>query len=173
MAVSREQLERQGLLKAVQQAGSGYGARFMMVHQAVADRLGLNVIDLRCLRLAREAVEPTAGHLAKITGLTTGTITGILDRLEKARFIRRERDLEDRRKVFVRVLPGGAQKAEKIMAPLSEDMNKALQDFTADELKAVVKFFDVTAGAVSRHLERIHEEMPAKRERSQRPPPLR
>src|SRR6516164_11394403 len=113
--MSSDQLEKQRLLKAVHQAGSGYGARFILVHQAVAERLGLNVIDLRCLRLAREAAEPTAGHLARITGLTTGTITGILDRLEKARFIRRERDLEDRRKVFVRVLPGGAQKAEKIM----------------------------------------------------------
>src|SRR5215469_9134951 len=162
--MSREQLERQGLLKAVQQAGSGYGARFMLVHQAVADRLGLNVIDLRCLRLAREAVEPTAGHLAKITGLTTGTITGVLDRLERARFIRRERDPEDRRKVIVKVLPSGLQKVERIMAPLSEDMNKPLEDFTEDELRAVVKFFEITAAAVSRHVERIHEEMPAKRE---------
>jgi DNA-binding MarR family transcriptional regulator len=142
-AMSSQQLDRQGLLRAVQKAGSGYGARFMMVHQAVADRLGLNVIDLRCLRLAREAVEPTAGHLAKITGLTTGTITALLDRLEKARFIRRERDPEDRRKVIVRVLPGGVQKVARIMAPLSEDMNRALQNFTEEELRAVVKFFDV------------------------------
>ena len=171
--MSSDQLEKQRLLKAVHQAGSGYGARFILVHQAVAERLGLNVIDLRCLRLAREAVEPTAGHLAKITGLTTGTITGLLDRLEKARLIRRERDSEDRRKVIVKVLPAGAQKVEKIMAPLSDDMNKALQNFTEDELKAVVKFFDVTAGAVSRHLERIQKEMPAKREPSRRSPPPR
>jgi DNA-binding MarR family transcriptional regulator len=160
-------------LKAVQQAGSGYGARFILVHQAVADRLGLNIIDLRCLRLAREAKEPTAGHLARITGLTTGTITGLLDRLERARFIRRERDPEDRRKVIVRLLPGGVQKVERIMAPLSEEMNKAMQEFTDDELKAVVKFFDVTAAAVSRHVERLHEGMPAKHELSRRPPPPR
>src|SRR5215472_8734064 len=171
--MSSDKPEKQRLIEAVHRAGSGYGARFILVHQAVAERLGLNVIDLRCLRLAREAVEPTAGHLAKITGLTTGTITGVLDRLEKARFIRRERDPEDRRKVIVKVLPGGVQKVEKIMAPLSEDMNKALQDFTADELKAVVKFFEVTGAAVSRHVERIREEMPAKREPSRRPPPPR
>jgi len=168
--MSSEQLERQGLLKAVQQAGSGYGARFILLHQAVAERLGLNIIDLRCLRLASEADEPTAGHLAKITGLTTGTITGLLDRLEKARFIRRERDANDRRKVIVKLLPGGAQKIERIMGPLSQDMNKALQDFTEEELKAVLRFFDVTAGAVGRHLEHIHEDMPSKRERSPPPP---
>ena len=171
--MSSEPSERQKLLKAVQQAGSGYGARFILVHQAVAERLGLNVIDLRCLRLAREAAEPTAGHLAKITGLTTGTITGLLDRLEKARFIRRERDLEDRRKVIVKVLPAGVERIERIMAPLTEDMNKALQDCTDNELRAIVKFFGVTAAAVSRHVERIREEMPAKRERLRRTPPPR
>ena len=159
--MSTERMAKQELLKAVQEAGSRYGARFMLVHQAVAERLGLNIIDLRCLRLAQEAAEPTAGYLATITGLTTGTITGVLDRLEKARFVRRERDTEDRRKVMVKVLPGGAQKVERIMAPLSEDMNKALQDFTEEELKAVIRFFDVTSGAVARHLERIHEQMEA------------
>src|SRR6516164_3643468 len=169
--MSSDQLEKQRLLKAVHEAGSGYGARFILVHQAVAERLGLNVIDLRCLRLAREAAEPTAGHLAKITGLTTGTITGLLDRLEQARLIRRERVADDRRKVIVKVLPGGAQKIERVMGPLSQDMDKALQDFTEDELKAVLKFFDVTAGAVSRHLERIDEHMQSKREQSRRSPP--
>ena len=168
--MSSDQLEKQRLLKAVHQAGSGYGARFILVHQAVAERLGLNVIDLRCLRLARETLEPTAGHLAKITGLTTGTITGLLDRLEKARFVRRERGSDDRRKVIVKVLPGGAQKIERIMGPLSQDMDKALHNFTEEELKAVLKFFDVTAGAVSRHLERIDEHMQSKRGRSHRPP---
>jgi DNA-binding MarR family transcriptional regulator len=156
--MSSGRMTRQELLKAVQEAGSRYGARFLLVHQAVAERLGLNIIDLRCLRLAQEAVEPTAGYLARITGLTTGTITGLLDRLEKARFVRRERDTEDRRKVIVKVLPGGAQKVEKIMAPLSEDMNKALQAFTEEELKAVVRFFEVTEGAVARHVERIQEQ---------------
>src|SRR5215472_6453828 len=168
--MSSERLEKEGLLKAVQRAGSGYGARFILLHQAVAERLGLNIIDLRCLRLAAEAEEPTAGHLARITGLTTGTITALLDRLEKARFIRRERRADDRRKVIVKVLPGGAQKIERVMGPLSQDMNKALEDFTEEELKAVLRFFNVTAGAVGRHLERIHEDMPSKREQS-RPSP--
>lgn len=155
--MSTHRVTKNDLLRTVQEAGSRYGARFMLVHQAVADRLGLNIIDLRCLRLAQEAADPTAGYLARITGLTTGTITGVLDRLEKARFVRRERDTEDRRKVIVKVLPGGLQRVEKIMAPLSQDMSKAMQDFTEEELKAVVRFFDVTAGAVGRHLERIHE----------------
>jgi nicotinamidase-related amidase len=54
--------------------------------------------------------------------------------------------------------PGGVQKVEKIMAPLSEDMNQALQVFTEEELKAVVRFFEVTEGAVARHVERIQDQ---------------
>jgi hypothetical protein len=71
------------------------------------------------------------------------------------------------------VLPNGIQKVERIMAALSEDMNKALEDFTEDELKTVVKFFEVTGAAVSRHLERIQKEMPQKREPSRRARPPR
>jgi hypothetical protein len=95
--------------------------------------------------------------MSRAAGLSS-VCAGLLDRLEKARFVRRERDTEDRRKVIVKVLPGGAQKVEKIMAPLSEDMNKALQAFTEEELKAVVRFFEVTEGAVARHVERIQEQ---------------
>lgn len=165
--MSSEQ-KKAGLLKAVQQAGSRYGARFMMVHQAIADRLGLNIIDLRCLRLAREAGEPTAGHLAKVTGLTTGTITGVLDRLEKARFIRRERVTDDRRKVTVKVLPGGVREIEKIMEPLSQDMHKSLDEFTEDELNIVLRFFELTGAAVARHIERMNDESRTKRRSARR-----
>src|SRR5690349_17418803 len=127
--MSSNRHQREALQTAVQRAGSLYGARFMLVHQAIAERLGLNVIDLRCLRLAREAGAPTAGQLSKITGLTTGTITGILDRLERARFVRRERVTGDRRKVTVKVLPSGVRQVERVMAPLSRDIAAALENF--------------------------------------------
>lgn len=162
--------KNQEYANAVQKAGSRYGALFMLVHQALADRLGLNIIDLRCLRLARETGDPTAGQLAKITGLTTGTMTGVLDRLERAKFIRRERDTQDRRKVTIRVLPG-VQQIEMIMQPLSRDMNNVLHDFSEEELRAVLKFFELTAGAVARHIERIHQDKPSKRKRKPLPIP--
>ncbi len=68
----------------------------ILLHQAIADRLGLNPTDHKCLSLLLDAGEPiTAGELAVRTGLTTGAITGIVDRLERARFVRRERDPND------------------------------------------------------------------------------
>lgn len=76
-----------------------------MYHQAIADSLGVNVTDLKCLDLAREIEELTPGKLAELTGLTTGSITVALDRLERAGYIRRQRDPRDRRKVIIQPIP--------------------------------------------------------------------
>src|ERR1700733_11041636 len=79
--------------------------------QAVAGRLGINSTDLECLDLV-ERGPVAAGALAGATGLTTGAITGVIDRLERAGFVRREADSADRRKVLVRALPKVAEEAE-------------------------------------------------------------
>ena len=76
--------------------------------QAVAERLGLNVTDLRCLELILQVDagdhpgSVTPGRLAQDVGLTTGAITGALDRLERSGLIQREHDAEDRRRIIVR-----------------------------------------------------------------------
>lgn len=75
------------------------------VHEAVAARVGLNPTDLRSLELAASEPEMTPTRLAELSGLTTGAVTGILDRLERAGFVRREADPADRRRTMVRVDP--------------------------------------------------------------------
>lgn len=74
-------------------------------HEAVADRLGINSTDLRCLGLATSEPGLTPTRLAELAGLTTGAITGVLDRLERAGFVRREADPADRRRLRVRLIP--------------------------------------------------------------------
>src|SRR5690242_12906099 len=69
--------------------------------QSVANYVGVSSSDLECLDFLNLEGRVTAGRLAEVTGLTTGAITGVVDRLEKAGFVRRERDEEDRRKVFI------------------------------------------------------------------------
>src|SRR5262245_57499161 len=92
-----------------------------MFHQAVADRLGLNPTDHKAAdrRLTRGPM--TAGELADATGLTTGAVTGVIDRLEKAGYVRREDDPKDRRRVIVRVVP----KRIAEIAPLFDDLAAA------------------------------------------------
>ncbi|MGI9057346.1 MAG: MarR family winged helix-turn-helix transcriptional regulator [Ktedonobacteraceae bacterium] len=111
--MSRDQREREELLAALERAGRDYSGRSVLFHQAIADWLGLNVTDLKCLDLTREADEITPGKLAELSGLTTGAITGVVDRLEKAGYVRRERDPHDRRKVIIQPIP------ERILPKLS------------------------------------------------------
>ncbi len=81
-------------------------ARTVMFHQAVAERMGLSSADHKCLDLIeRHGGEGriTPGRVAELTGLTTGAVTGVLDRLESAGFVWREKDPDDRRQIIVHV----------------------------------------------------------------------
>jgi DNA-binding MarR family transcriptional regulator len=72
-------------------------------HEVVAASLGLNATDLRCLELAGSEADMTPTRLAELSDLTSGAVTGVLDRLERAGFVRRESDPGDRRRLLVRV----------------------------------------------------------------------
>jgi DNA-binding MarR family transcriptional regulator len=76
----------------------------VIFHGAVSASLGLNPTDLKCGAVLRETGPITAGELAKLTGLTTGAVTGVIDRLEKAGFVRRADDPNDRRRVVIEPL---------------------------------------------------------------------
>jgi DNA-binding MarR family transcriptional regulator len=78
------------------------GASF---YRAAAARIGMTLTDLEVIDLLESAGPMTAGQLADLTGLTTGAITGMLNRLEEAGFVRRERDPDDGRRVLVRLVP--------------------------------------------------------------------
>ncbi|GCE22491.1 MarR family winged helix-turn-helix transcriptional regulator [Dictyobacter kobayashii] len=103
--MSRDRSGHDELLVALERAGRKYSESSVLLHQAIADTLGLNITDLKCLDLIRESHDMTPGKLAKLTGLTTGAVTGIIDRLEKAGYAQRERDGADRRKISLRAHP--------------------------------------------------------------------
>src|SRR3984957_5631092 len=88
---ARRRLESEFLL-ALRRAG----AAMQLLGAASAERIGINVTDLNCLNLLALSGQMTAGELARATGLTTASITGVLDRLEEAGFVRRQRDAHDR-----------------------------------------------------------------------------
>ena len=73
--------------------------------QAVADALGMNRTDMRCIDVLQREGPVPAGRLAEATGLTTGAMTTALDRLERAGYARRTRDAADRRRVVVELTP--------------------------------------------------------------------
>ncbi|MET7397732.1 MarR family transcriptional regulator [Dactylosporangium sp. NPDC005572] len=89
-----------------------------VLDQRVADRLGLNRTDMRCLELlfAPEPLSP--GELAAAAGLTTGGVTTAIDRLERAGYVTRVRDSADRRRVTVRPTDHATRVAGEIFGPI-------------------------------------------------------
>src|SRR6266568_5541350 len=96
--------ERAELAAAFGAAIRKTGSLMQLMNQAAADRIGINATDLNCLNILSFSGQMTAGELARATGLTTASITGVADRLEEAGFVRRERDASDRRRVVIRLV---------------------------------------------------------------------
>lgn len=137
--------KRKELVKRVgMDLGRELGTVSVFLHQAIASRLGLNVTDTRCFELmSRYAKLPlTAGDLARATGLTTGAITGILDRLEKAGLVERFRDSADRRKVFVRPRPEALQRIGRLFEGLGKASMKLASSLSTRELQVINDYLE-------------------------------
>jgi DNA-binding MarR family transcriptional regulator len=123
-----------------------------------AERLGVNRTDLHCLNTIENAGGLTAGELARETGLTTGAVTGVIDRLERAGYARRVPDPEDRRRVKVEVTPEFYARADQIWGPLAADWERSLSGrFTAEQLERVIEFLRTTNEVGRRHMERVRK----------------
>jgi len=121
-----------------------------------AARLGISPSDLRCLDLVQASGGMTAGELASASGLTTGAVTAVIDRLERAGYLRRVRDGADRRKVNVEVTPRHYEEAGKIWGPLMKDWQKTLSArFTAQELRTITEFLESATELGESHADRI------------------
>jgi DNA-binding MarR family transcriptional regulator len=121
-----------------------------------ADRLGLNRTDLHCINIIENSGGLTAGELAKQAGLTTGAVTGVIDRLERAGYARRMTDPSDRRRVKLEVTPKFYARADKIWGPMASDWTSRLgARFTAEELELAIEFLRTTNELSSEHLERL------------------
>ena len=132
------------------------GSLFQLMGQAAADRVGLNATDLNCLNILSFSGEMTAGELARATGLTTASITGVADRLEEAGYVRRERDLRDRRRVVIRlVLEKGLAEVAPVFLPMVRDWQAMADRYTDDELRLIVDFYGRMEEIIRTHLARL------------------
>jgi len=109
-------------------------------HDAVAGYLGINRTDLRCLDILDLAGRQTAGELATQMGMSTGAVTAMLDRLEKARYVRRLRDPGDRRRVLVETAELASERGREIYQPFEEQTVPMFERFSTEQL-AVVRDF--------------------------------
>jgi DNA-binding MarR family transcriptional regulator len=123
-----------------------------------AERLGLNRTDLHCINIIENSGGLTAGELAKEAGLTTGAVTGVIDRLERAGYARRAPDPADRRRVKLEVTPKFYARADRIWGPVASDWASRLGGrFTAGELERMIEFLRTTNELSREHLERLRK----------------
>jgi DNA-binding MarR family transcriptional regulator len=123
-----------------------------------AERLGLNRTDLHCINIIENSGGLTAGELAKEAGLTTGAVTGVIDRLERAGYAKRVSDPADRRRVKLEVTPKFYARADKIWGPVAADWASRLGGrFTAEELEGAIEFLRTTNELSSDHLARLRD----------------
>ena len=115
--------------QALQEQLGELGGLSALMSAAIAARAGINSTDLESLDLLRRHGPMTAGRLADLTGLTTGAITGVIDRLERRGYARRQPDPGDRRRVIVGIDP---ERAERDLGPLYGGLAKALDAILAD-----------------------------------------
>ena len=154
---------RDGLVSAVISVLRTLNTYTVMVSQAAADRIGINTTDLHSLNLlAFSENEMTAGELATKTGLTTASITGVIDRLESVGLVRRASDPRDRRRVVVKLIPQTAgERVAPVFAPLLGAWHDELSKYSDQDLSLILDF-------ERRVLEIMQEQVTALRESTAR-----
>ncbi|MBI4258492.1 MAG: MarR family transcriptional regulator [Thaumarchaeota archaeon] len=113
----------------------------------------MHITDHKCMHFLHRFGAMPAGRLAELTGLTTGAVTGIIDRLEEAGYVRRTSDPKDRRRTIVEPTRNKKleRKLETIFIPLHERMHKLLSSYSDSELAFLLD-------AVTKSAELTHEE---------------
>src|SRR5438552_3388017 len=132
------------------------GALMQLMGTAAADKIGINATDLNCLNILSFSGRMTAGELARATGLTTASITGVIDRLEEAGYVTRERDPHDRRRVVVQVVLEKALKdVASVFRPMIRDWQEVAAHYSDDELRLIVDFYGRMEEVFRHHLGRL------------------
>ncbi|MEU1405495.1 MarR family winged helix-turn-helix transcriptional regulator [Streptomyces sp. NPDC005728] len=149
---------RSGLLAELSVVSRRYMASYALFNQAVADRIGLHPTDLQCLNLLTLEKGPvTTGRVAELTGLTTGSATRLVDRLERAGYVVRQRDETDRRRVLVATVPEKIAEFGRMWDSLAGDWSRIFDELDDTELAAIVRHMERTVEFSGEQIARLRE----------------
>jgi DNA-binding MarR family transcriptional regulator len=149
---------RSELIEAIEHQARVGSTQTVLFHTAVAERLGLNPSDHKVADILSLAEGPvTPGRLAELTGLTTGAITGVLDRLEHGGFVVREPDPADRRRIIVRLLPGRIPELVGLFSSITARLRELCSHYTHEQLSLVLEFMEKNATLVKASAAELRE----------------
>lgn len=126
----------------------------------VAAATGINRTDMRCLDILGQRGPLTAGQLAKAMHLSSGAITTLVDRLERAGYAQRRRDTEDRRRVLVELVPGKVEGAFPYYEPLYHGTVGLLENHSDADIELMIDFLEKGREMVEQELERLEQTKP-------------
>lgn len=129
-------------------------AATLFVH-TISEITGIHPTDIKCLDFLSEVRSATAGDLAKITGLTTGAITAVIDRLEKAGFVKRETDKNDRRKIIIKLIAGNPNNLELVHDLFANQIPKLLSTYKTNELELITEWNTKIANVFYTEIEKL------------------
>jgi DNA-binding MarR family transcriptional regulator len=133
---TKQDLEHQVIMGARE-----YGISTVLFRNAVGSKIGVNVTDMECLALLFFKGISTPTELSKYTGLSSGATTAMLDRLEKAKLIKRRPNPKDRRGTLILVEKNSVQTVGPLFASTREAQDKLVASYSEEELKIISDFF--------------------------------
>jgi DNA-binding MarR family transcriptional regulator len=145
------------------------GAQSVLTSLAVAGRFGLHTTDLECLDLIYLRKQATAGELARATGLTSGAVTALIDRLEKAGYVVRVADPKDRRLRLARIRLDAIKPIQAVYKPIQVRMFELWSTFSTRELGIIIDFLSRSTDLAVACAERIGREAAPPRSKRRRP----
>lgn len=157
MAVARKN-KHELTQEIIRRLARRHSTAVVLFHQAVAERLGLGPSDHKCLDLLRDRGPMAGSDLAAITGLTSGAITGVVARLERAGYLRRDADPQDARKQILR-LARDRTPIHDVIEPLRVDVAEMLGDFDGNQLSSIAEFLDRSTDLIYHHAALLRAEM--------------
>lgn len=147
--------QRTELINALYQAGRELSTTAVLFHSVVAEQVGLNVTEWKCLDILELRGPLMAGELAELTGLTTGAITGVIDRLEQGGFVRRERDPHDRRKVIVQPTGEYKQSMAQVFNSLMQRYAELFEAYNEQELVFILDYLTRSTAVMAAEMIRL------------------
>ncbi|MFC0432354.1 MarR family winged helix-turn-helix transcriptional regulator [Kutzneria buriramensis] len=151
--------ELDDVLADLGRAVQAYQAAVDDYDRETARLLGINGTDLRCLEHLIDAGELTPRELGERLNLVTGSVTAMLDRLEKLDLLARAPHPADRRKVVVRLTDAGRQRCLDLIAPLIEDGAREIGSrYDASQLRLVTDYLRTNTELQRRHVQRLRDQ---------------
>lgn len=149
------------LLESLTHRLQRYGMRSVLFQQNMAQKIGVSHTDLKSAEILNETGPITAGKLSKITGLSTGSVTALINRLEKSGYVKRERDQLDGRKVMIMPIPERQEQIKSHYQSLSMATKELCSAYNEQELILINQFVE----EITKIMDKENDKLMSERER--------